>query len=124
MELITKMHLIAKKRGGTCLSNQYINSKKKLLWKCKEGHQWFSTPFSIIIRKSWCPQCAGNQPLGMDVMYKLAKENGGKCLSSKYGNCKKKMLWECKNKHQFQSAPDSVKQGKWCPICYKINSKT
>lgn len=124
MEEITKMKIIAGQRGGNCLSKQYINSKEKLLWECGKGHVWEATPFSIKVRQSWCPVCAGNQPLGMDAMHKLANKNGGKCLSKKYLNCKTKMLWQCKNGHKFELTPDNIKQGRWCPLCYKINTKT
>lgn len=111
------LSIIALSHNGKCLSSDYKNIKQKLLWECEKGHTWFATPFSIKVRKSWCPVCAGNQPLGMEAMYKLAKKNKGKCLSTFYANCKTKMLWQCRNGHQFQSTPDNIKQGKWCPFC-------
>ena len=117
MEPLAEMKIIAKQRGGRCLSEQYINSKEKLLWVCSKGHQWDSTPCSIKIRQSLCPHCAGTQPLGMDAMHVLARERGGKCLSKEYKNCKTKMLWQCKHGHRFQSNPDNIKQGRWCPHC-------
>ena len=117
MEPLTKMQTIAKQRGGQCLSKRYINSKEKLLWQCSEGHKWKATPFSINVRKSWCPLCAGNQPLGMDAMVRFTKENGGKCLSDKYVNCKTKMFWQCKYGHIFESTADNINQGRWCSIC-------
>lgn len=116
-DTLKRLKKIALERNGKCLSANYKSIKQKLLWECQKGHTWFATPFSIKIRKSWCPVCAGNQPLGMTVMYKLAKKNKGKCLSTMYENCKTKMLWQCRNGHQFQSTPDNIKQGKWCPIC-------
>ncbi len=124
MKPLIEMQLIAKQCGGECLSEQYINNKERLLWKCGRGHRWYSSPFSIKIRKSWCPQCDGNQPLGMDAMHGLAKENEGKCLSNKYENCKTKMLWQCKYGHVFENTPDNVKHGKWCPLCFRIKSNT
>lgn len=56
LSLIELQHL-ASKKGGKCLANHYINSKTKLLWQCKHGHQWYATTFSIKTRKSWCPVC-------------------------------------------------------------------
>ena len=117
MEGILEMRKIAIAKEGKCLSLNYINSKVKLLWQCNSGHQWYASPFSIKVRKSWCPHCAGNQPLGLDAMHVLAREKGGKCLSKQYLNCKTKMLWQCQHGHQFQSTPDNIKQGKWCPNC-------
>ena len=108
---------IASSHHGKCLSRVYINCKEKLLWQCSFGHQWLATPFSIKIRKSWCPVCAGNQPFGMEALHKLAQKHKGKCLSTKYRNCKTKMLWKCRNGHQFNATPENIKQGRWCPYC-------
>lgn len=117
MEGILEMHKIAFAKGGKCLSRYYVNSKMKLLWQCEKGHQWFASQFSIKVRQSWCPYCAGTLPLGMDAMHVLSRERGGKCLSKEYKNCKTKMLWQCKHGHKFQSTPDNIKQGRWCPHC-------
>lgn len=59
---IQQMQQLAKVKGGLCLSEENINSKTKLLWRCKKGHRWEAIPFSMKTRKSWCPVCAGNQP--------------------------------------------------------------
>lgn len=117
MGSILEMQKIAIAKGGLCLSHYYVNSKIKLLWQCSCGHQWFATPFSIKVRKSWCPHCAGTQPLGMEAMHILARKSDGKCLSEEYKNCKTKMLWQCKYGHEFESTPDNIKQGRWCPHC-------
>ncbi len=116
-KILKQLSDIASSHHGKCLSTVYKNCKEKLLWQCSCGHQWLATPFSIKIRKSWCPVCAGNQPFGIDAMYKLAQEHKGKCLSKKYMNCKTKMMWKCKNGHQFQATPDNIKQGRWCSHC-------
>jgi hypothetical protein len=120
LSLIELQHLAIKK-GGMCLATHYINSKTRILWQCKQGHQWYASASSIKNRNSWCPVCAGNQPFGMDTMNKLAEKNQGKCLSTTYVNCKTKMLWKCKNGHQFQATPENVNQGKWCPHCRNTN---
>ena len=117
MDCILEMRKIAIAKGGKCLSPYYTNNKVKLLWECSCGHQWFATPFSIKVRNSWCPVCAGNQAFGMYSMHKLAEKKQGKCLSSMYRNCKTKMLWLCHDGHQFQITPYNVMRGKWCPYC-------
>src|SRR3989344_90201 len=53
---IQKMHLIAAKKGGRCLSKKYINSKTKLRWRCANGHEWEAIPHHIN-RNHWCPVC-------------------------------------------------------------------
>jgi len=32
------MQQVAKKRGGKCLSEKYVNAKTKLEWECRKGH--------------------------------------------------------------------------------------
>lgn len=48
---------IAKRKGGECLSNKYINARTNLYWRCSKGHIWQATPDNIK-RGSWCPKCA------------------------------------------------------------------
>jgi hypothetical protein len=47
----------AKIKGGKCLSEEYTNSKTKLRWQCKEGHEWATIP-NIIQQGRWCPLCS------------------------------------------------------------------
>ena len=54
---IKEMQKIAKKRGGKCLSHRYINSRTKMKWQCKMGHQWFAIPDSVK-RGFWCKRCS------------------------------------------------------------------
>ncbi len=53
---IKDMQGVVAKRGGKCLSTEYVNSSTKLLWECGEGHQWEAIPQSIS-RGSWCGEC-------------------------------------------------------------------
>lgn len=53
---IDEMHRLAATKKGKCLSNNYVNVKTKLSWKCEKGHQFEATPDSI--RKGvWCKEC-------------------------------------------------------------------
>ena len=36
---IEEMQELAAKKGGVCLSKEYINANTKLLWRCKKGHE-------------------------------------------------------------------------------------
>ncbi|MBF0300806.1 MAG: zinc-ribbon domain-containing protein [Oligoflexia bacterium] len=57
---IEDMKILAKSREGKCLSKKYINSKTKLRWKCKCGHEWEAIPSSVKIGR-WCPKCGGRR---------------------------------------------------------------
>jgi hypothetical protein len=113
---IEEMQDIAKQRNGECLSKVYINNQAKLKWQCKEGHIWEAIP-SNIKKGHWCPVCAGMRRLTIDDMQKIAKQRGGICLSEFYTNAKTKLKWQCKEGHVWEATPDSIKQGRWCPIC-------
>jgi hypothetical protein len=54
---INEARELARSKGGKCLSAEYHNTKKKMLWECKKGHHWFASTFSIKTRNSWCPEC-------------------------------------------------------------------
>ena len=58
---LTGVKKLAIAKGGACLSTSYQNSKAKLLWKCKYGHIWKASTFSIKVRGSWCPHCYCNK---------------------------------------------------------------
>jgi len=118
---IEKMQEIAEKRGGKCLSSNYINNRTNLEWECEKGHQWKATPISVKNHGSWCPECSDNKGT-IEEMQKIAKKRGGKCLSANYINSKSKLKWECKMGHQWEAIPSNVKNmGTWCPKCRKKN---
>lgn len=244
---IEEMQKLAEAKGGKCLSTEYKNSITKLSWQCADGHVWETTPSSIKISNSWCPQCKRNysyseercrfifesltgkqfkktrQPLGgkleidgyckelmvgfefhgvqhykhvphfhrdkstlksqqerdlrkqvlckekgitlieiphkrkeenlplaksvyarlvslkiplvkkpteidftlfkrneskLQECQKMAEQKGGKCLSSIYTSNDVKLLWECAERHQWETAPANIKdKDSWCPIC-------
>jgi len=113
---LKEMQQIAKGYEGECLSIEYINAFTKLKWKCKENHIWDAIPNSIK-NGTWCPVCANNQKLDISEMYEIAKNRGGKCLSSEYQNSATKLKWECLNGHHWEATPMTIKKGSWCPKC-------
>jgi hypothetical protein len=122
-EALNELRAIAKQRCGKCLSNIYIDNSTALMWECKEGHQWEATPSSIRNQGSWCPTCGGRPELTIDIMRQLAQERGGRCLSGTYTNKSTKLLWECKEGHQWEAEPNSIRNaGRWCPICARFRS--
>jgi len=113
---IEEMQTIAKKRGGQCLSLEYINSSTKLIWQCRENHQWEAIPHNVQ-QGHWCPACGGARKGTIEDMQKIAEERDGQCLSEKYINSRSKLKWQCKEGHQWEAAPASIKRGSWCRFC-------
>ena len=59
---IEQMQAIAKKRGGKCLSKEYVNAHTKLRWRCAKKHTWEADPDKVKGSRqrsgTWCPTCA------------------------------------------------------------------
>jgi len=124
---IADMQALAKKRGGECLSTEYMTARIPLRWMCNMGHEWDAAPVSIASRNSWCPTCAGQRGnhLTIEFMRQVAIERGGLCLSDQYLNSKTKLLWKCSLGHVWGAIPSNVvNRGSWCPICAQLKAAT
>ena len=118
---ISEIRAAAKKRGGKCLSDRYVNSETKLHWECSQGHRWWALVSSVLgKRKTWCRTCAGLDKLSLKEMQDIALARGGQCLSTEYVNSKSKLKWECANGHQWEATTDSVRAGHWCKECSEM----
>lgn len=111
---IEQMREIAKKFGGKCLSDKYVNSATKLKWQCKKGHIFYSSP-NVIKKGYWCPYCSKRPRISLEECKKLASDRGGSCLSNKYNPSKLK--WQCKNDHVWETTASHIRLGRWCPYC-------
>lgn len=122
---IEDMQRLASKKGGKCLSKDYVLNNVNLLWECADGHQWENQPANITMGQ-WCPTCSKNEEkLTIEEMRELAETKGGKCLSENYIDIKTKLLWECINGHQWMGLPAAIKHhDSWCPVCAGNIKKT
>jgi hypothetical protein len=113
------MVLLARARGGQCLSTLYVNSTVPLLWQCVAGHRWNAVPASIQ-KGSWCPACAGVRRLTLEQMQQIAESRGGRCLSETYRNTATKLGWRCSMGHEWSATPLQIMKGHWCPFCARV----
>jgi hypothetical protein len=59
----------------------------------------------------------------LEKLQRVAKERGGKCLSTTYKKGPEKMQFECGEGHQWESLASLVLfSGNWCPTCHKLPS--
>jgi len=119
---------IAKKHGGRCLSNEYINSCAKIYLECKNKHTWYARLNDIQYGK-WCKKCAyiengeRHKISGLSIAQEIAKKHGGRCLSNEYINSCVKMKWRCKLLHIWHATLSSIKSSdSWCPECGYLKS--
>lgn len=115
---LKEVQKIIENKGGTLLSNVYINSKTKLRVECGKGHIWEINSENIKY-DYWCPYCARNKKHTIEKMQEFAKSKNGKCLSKEYVNDHTKILWQCEYTHQWMATASNILQGRWCPTCGK-----
>ena len=121
---IAELQKLAAERGGKCLSKEYLGLTVKHIWECAEGHRWPATPAGIKYAHTWCPACAQCEKGTIEEMRQIAKERGGRCLSKIYVSSRVPLLWSCKNDHEWEAIPVSIKQGTWCLECSGTKKKT
>ena len=104
-----------------CLSDNFINNKSILKWKCLQCNAVFTKSFyDLMDRKHPCKECYRIKKYD-DLINKI-KSYEGKCLS-KFINTYSKLKFECKYGHVFyKKYTDVVNMGHWCPICSKSNN--
>ncbi|CAE7259938.1 unnamed protein product [Symbiodinium microadriaticum] len=120
MEALQRLHNHAASLGGECLARKYDNSRTKVLWRCKHGHQWLALPSAVLKTSgTWCPDCAADdKKLGLSVLQAHARSLGGQCLAAAYDNARTKVSWQCKLGHEWRATTDSVlRRHSWCPEC-------
>lgn len=121
---IKEMKNLAKKKGGRCLSSEYLGSHNKLRWECDKRHQWEASP-SNIKRNKWCPYCAGvriHNPTVYKELQKYIRSKKGKLLTKENENLKKVDV-VCSKGHKWNpSSRNLLKLGTWCPYCAGVLS--
>ena len=107
-------------------------SSKMIWWKCKNGHEWQTSPAKRYIRGDGCPYCSGHRVCienCLAVLYpRLAEEWDNEKnppltpydITAKSG---KTVWWKCKYGHSWQTAVCSRTSGRNCPFCFEIRRK-
>lgn len=112
------LHDFARKRGGKCLSKEYIDDQTKYTWQCSKGHTW-SQAFSDEKKGQWCYKCR-REKYGKEYLKKLnqfAAKKGGKMISTIYKGANQTLAWQCAKGHQWNGTFGDVKRSNWCFKC-------
>lgn len=97
----------------------YINSRTKLLCKCKiDGHEWMAKPNGLL-NGTGCAVCAGNKKKTHDEFIKeMSAINPNITILSKYINSETPVLCRCNiDEYEWTTSPSSLLQGKGCKKC-------
>ena len=71
---------IAGKRGGLCLSTEYVNANIPMRWRCADGHEWTTSLNNIKNGKTWCPYCANKASHTIEDAKQVAFSKNGDAL--------------------------------------------
>ena len=102
------------------------NSGKKVWWQCKQGHEWRATIDSRS-KGAGCPYCAGHKVLkGVNDLATVNPELAAEWHPTKNGvltpdmvtrSARKKVWWQCKQGHDWQTTINNRSGGRGCPFC-------
>jgi len=120
---ISDVRDLATERGGKLLTTDYENNHQKLLFRCKNNHE-FETTYQIVKRGSWCPTCSGVKRHTIRDLQQFAESKNGKCLSDHYTNSLTKVEWECEHGHRWSASYNNIQSGSWCPECSYEKKRT
>ena len=122
--IISRLKQIVSSREGYFSESKYKNTKTPLNFRCKKGHEWVTSPRSVLsgswCKKCWCESRAGKHLKLKDGLFQakeIAKSRAGVCLSEDYIATNKLMRWRCQNGHEWLANLCEVKRGRWCPSC-------
>jgi len=104
------------KEGCTLLSEEYVNSKTKLNYRCSKGHE-HSIKFNNWKNGDRCSTCAGNTKLTLEQIREQFNHDGYTLLSKKYINAKTKLDYRCSEGHEYSITWDKWKSGHRCNYC-------
>jgi hypothetical protein len=53
----------------------------------------------------------------LEEMRRLAKQRGGKCVSTRYTDSRVALWRRCRYRHLWKAMLTNIRKGSWCPIC-------
>ena len=101
-------------------------SNKKVMWRCKRGHEWRATVASRVLNGNNCPYCAGQRAISgendlltlrPDLALLWDTKKNGMDASSVMPNSHRTAWWRCEKGHSWESRIDAVTGGSRCPYC-------
>lgn len=115
------------KNGDLSPSNFTAGNDKKIWWICEKGHEW-QARINNRVHGNNCPICIGKKVLiGYNdlatIMPILASEwhptkNGDLTSHDVTVSSNKKVWWQCKRGHEWQSTISHRSNGRRCPQCF------
>ena len=108
-------------------------SRKKVWWKCKNGHEWQTSIYNNVVLGCGCPYCSGKRASETNNLQLknpgLARDwhptkNGKLTPRDVTVSSAKKVWWKCKNGHEWQAVIANRNNGTGCLKCRTPKKKT
>lgn len=107
----------------------FSGSHKKVLWKCKHGHEWEASVKSRTVNGTGCPYCSHNKVLEgfndiASVFPQIVAEWSEKnypilpTMVTPFAN--RKVWWKCSKGHEWHTQISTRSGGSKCPYCSGI----
>lgn len=144
-----RLRAVAEARGGMVLSAFWPSGDERSHLRCALGHEWWTSPKTVVAGKAWCPVCAGKpakgpaeprpekgpkkfrdplghstKRLGIEDLRSAAAEFGGTLLSERYSGVNSKYRWRCARGHEWEAQGFVVRGGHWCRRCAYEDQKS
>lgn len=106
-----------------------IGSHKKVMWKCRHGHEWEASVKSRTINGTGCPYCSHNKVLeGFNDLASQMSEVAAEWSEKNYPLlptmvtpfANKKVWWKCSKGHEWHTLISTRSGGSKCPYCSGI----
>lgn len=103
----------------------FVNSRVKILHKCRiDGYEWMVDP-NHIVAGTGCPLCAGKIKTTKSFIKELNQINNTIEVLGEYINGHTKILCRCKiDGYEWEPLPINLLRGSGCPFCSGVNHKT
>lgn len=110
--------------GYFLVSEEYINIRSKLMFRCPEGHT-FGMTFNNWAQGNRCPICAvERQKLDFSIVQESFINEGYTLLTTNYINSDDKLNYVCPNGHDYSVSWNNWNQGHRCIYCLGLFKPT
>lgn len=121
-QLLDKINIIVKNRGGKLLSKSIKNTRAVITLKCNLKHSWSVRYHRIVYDNQWCPECNKNNRLSKEQLFNkinsVIKKRGGKLISKDIKNTTDIITLKCNLKHVWSVKYSAIAySNQWCPEC-------
>lgn len=117
-DVLRKLQRVAEEKGGKLVATRPGVYERAHRFRCSNLHTWWASG-GAILRGGWCEKCRRGEER-LKIAQAVAKERGGRCLSTDGSNVRQPLFWACSEAgHVWRAQLHAVRRGLWCLECAK-----